>query len=266
MKKLFFATSALVALIAIPAGAADLPVKAPVYRPPPPACANFGGGYIGVSGGTTYYDHRFNDLDNFGFNSSVDIDNFGGFTNTDFSGNAGIGGGWNWQWNCAVFGVQLDWNWTNAATSSFHTDSDPAFNITMDSRMKWFATARTRAGVVVDSVLLYVTGGLAWARFDRSNFYNADGDTLAVAFTSTRLGWAFGAGAEWQLNPNWTLGGEFLYMGFKKDEQSFICTGDICPGGLDAFRYRFLDSAFVSRISLNYRWGGFGKYPVTARY
>ncbi len=34
--------------------------------------------------------------------------------------------------------------------------------------MKWFGTARVRTGIVVDNVLLYATGGLAYANFNRN--------------------------------------------------------------------------------------------------
>jgi outer membrane immunogenic protein len=260
MKKLLLAGfAAATVVVAAPAVSADLPAKAagPAMVRSASACAQFGGGYIGVVGGSTYYDHKFNDLDNFGY-VVVDIDNFGGFSNTDFGWHVGAGGGWNWQRGCTVFGVHADWSWTNAKTSSFHTDLDPDVNITMTSRMKWFATARTRTGIVVDNLLLYVTGGLAVAQFDRSNFYNDDGDTLLVGTNRTRIGWVAGVGTEWQISPNWTLGGEFLYMGFEKQDVTFTCTGAICDTEGQPFRYRFNDAAWISRVSLNYRWGGRG--------
>ena len=67
MKKLFLASTAIVALAVGSAGAADMarPVlKAP--PPPPPLCAQFGGFYVGGQIGAIYYDHNWNDLDNFG--------------------------------------------------------------------------------------------------------------------------------------------------------------------------------------------------------
>jgi hypothetical protein len=58
MKKLFLATTAFVA-IAVPAGAADLRVKAPA--PVVPICANFGGAYIGANVGWGYHNYKYHD-------------------------------------------------------------------------------------------------------------------------------------------------------------------------------------------------------------
>ena len=64
MKKLFLATTAVVALAAGSAGAADMAVKARPLPPPPPPCAQFGGGYIGANVGYGYYDYRYHDRGN----------------------------------------------------------------------------------------------------------------------------------------------------------------------------------------------------------
>ena len=51
MRKLFLATTALVALAAGSAAAADLPVAYKAPLPVRPACANFGGFYVGANVG-----------------------------------------------------------------------------------------------------------------------------------------------------------------------------------------------------------------------
>ena len=61
MKKLFLGSAVLAALVAGPAMAADIPVKAPpVYKP---ACANFGGFYVGAQVGAARYGHHWEDRD-----------------------------------------------------------------------------------------------------------------------------------------------------------------------------------------------------------
>ena len=83
MKKLLLATSAIAALvIAAPAGAADIPVKARPLPPPPPACAQFGGFYFGGNVGYLSGEHRLRDLD--GFVGTLFLDGSG--TPTEFSG------------------------------------------------------------------------------------------------------------------------------------------------------------------------------------
>jgi outer membrane immunogenic protein len=71
--------------------------------------------------------------------------------------------------------------------------------------LRWFGTTRIRTGVVVDNLLLYVTGGLAYANIKRDAlFFNDDNPGLQETFSSSkiRLGWTAGAGAEWAINHN----------------------------------------------------------------
>src|SRR4051812_17752265 len=105
MKKILIASA--FAMVAGSAIAADMPAAykaAPVARP---ACAQFGGFYIGGNVGWAYHETSFGDPDNW-------VDNFG----TDWS-NSHIGrtrdgfvgggqAGYNWQRGCTVFGVEID--------------------------------------------------------------------------------------------------------------------------------------------------------------
>jgi outer membrane immunogenic protein len=261
MRNLFLATTAIVALIAIPAGAADLrtPVKAPpVYKP---ACAQFGGFYIGGHAGWNYYEHHYKDVDQLGGNLAVfGVDDV---TNTDSAWHGGVQAGYNWQSGCTVFGVQADWSWTNAEADSFHQAFPVAGTNTeqLNSQLRWFGTARARTGIVVDNLLLYVTGGLAFARFERDyTFHNngIPGSTVVFETNRNRLGFVVGVGTEWSFAPNWSFVSEFLYMGFEKDEQTLNCSVAAFCGGLTGapFRFEFNDNVWATRIGVNYRFGG----------
>jgi len=276
MKKLILATSALVALIAVPAGAADMAVK---YKPGPvvPRCANFGGWNVGVHAGWNYYNHDWKDRDNYGFNFTGQ-DHIGDGTEKKTGWHGGVQTGYNWQTNCTVFGVVADWSWTSTNAGSDFTDF-PAFagvvpgSADINSQLRWFGTVRAKTGVVVDNLLLYVTGGLAYARFNRDLTYTAAHLAAAPAITQIfsesryRAGFAVGVGTEWAINDNWSINSEFLYLGFEKDEQTFACSiAATCPvAGVvgTPFRYTFNDSVWVSRISLDYR---FNYAPVIAKY
>ena len=170
-----------------------------------------------------------------------------------------------------MFGVQADWSWTDSDAHSFLRDGPEALQQTLDvsSQLRWFGTARARTGIVVDSVLLYVTGGFAYAKFDRNLTYRDPGAipvfTQIFSDSRTRFGFAVGAGTEWAINQNWSLASEFMYLGFEKDQQGHACsTLATCNGNPVGTVYRFehSDSVWVSRIALNYRWGG----AVSARY
>jgi outer membrane immunogenic protein len=272
MKKIFLATTALVALIAVPAGAADL--SRPVYKAPPPVvpvCANFGGFYIGGHAGWNYQKHDWKDLDNYGFGAFA-LDHAGDGTNTRSRWHAGVQGGYNWQTNCTVFGVQADWSWTDSNAGSFLRDGPEVGQQTLDvnSQLRWFGTVRAKTGVVVDNVLLYVTGGFAYARFNNDFLYNdpPPGAVFSQAFASsrTRWGYAIGAGTEWSFGGNWSLVSEFMYLGFEKDEQNYACsTVASCNGNPvgTIYRYENSDNVWVSRIGLNYR---FNYAPIAAKY
>jgi outer membrane immunogenic protein len=247
--------------------AANMPVKA--YPAPRPGCAQFGGWYVGGNVGWGVYDTAFSDRDGLsktlddGLTSNVNARNHG------FVG--GAQGGYNWQSGCIVLGIETDWSWSGLKTSELHLDGDqpPADTLNVENRLRWFGTTRARAGVVVDNLLLYVTGGLAYANFRRNYAYFQDGPAHTNVFSSdnTKLGWAAGAGAEWALANNWTLRGEFLYMGFEQDRVT--AAGDGIGIGAAGVNYRLdsQDSLWVSRIGLNYRFGDVGgKGPVVAKY
>ena len=175
MKGRLLATAAVGALSVGSAGAADM--RAPAMKalpPPPPACAQFGGFYVGGQVGATTYNHRWVDLDGLGgfldhrFATSTDTSNW--------SWNAGVLAGYNWQSRCTVFGIEADWNWTNAkAEKHLGIGGEDSF-VNVASRMKWFGTLRARTGLVVNDLLLYVTGGVAWARSDRQFSFFFDGE------------------------------------------------------------------------------------------
>jgi outer membrane immunogenic protein len=268
MKKLFFVTTALVALAGGSAGAADLAVKARPMPPPPPACAQFGGGYIGANVGWGIYNYNYHDKGN--LVQTIDDDLPTNAHLTDDRWNAGVQIGYNWQSRCTVFGIEADWSWTNAKASDTFFDGDGGTQdaLSIESRMKWFGTVRARTGVVVDNLLLYVTGGLAYARFNRDFTVFEDAPATAAVFSSsrTRWGWTAGVGTEWSFAPNWSLKSEFLYMRFVDDEQTFsaVTINGInfgVPGRSYAFNNN--DEAWVTRIGINYRWGG---APVVANY
>jgi outer membrane immunogenic protein len=258
MKKLFLATTALVALAAGAANAADLPVA---YKAPPPvrpACAQFGGFYVGGNVGWGYYDHRWNDRDAWSSENSDDLQRSNvGSSNSGFLG--GVQGGYNWQSGCTVFGFEVDYAWGKINHETLETDGDVGINtdsLTIQSRLRGMGSLRTRAGVVVDSVLIYVTGGLAFADFSRTytqTDLNAPASEV-FAHSKSRWGWAAGFGTEWAITSNWSLKSEVLYNRFEKDDATFTCA--VFCGAPESKRFDNQDSVWVTRVGINYRFGG----------
>jgi outer membrane immunogenic protein len=273
MKRILLATTAFVALAAGSASAADMAVKARPLPPPPPPCAQFGGFYIGGNVGWGYYNYNYHDKGN--LVQTIDDDLPVNARLSDDRWNGGVQGGYNWQSRCTLFGIEADYSWTRLGRSETFSDGDGGTedSIVLESRLKSFGTVRARTGIIVDNVLVYVTGGLAYARFNRSLTVNEDGPPAVSATFSadrSRWGWTAGVGTEWAMWDNWSLKSEFLYMRFVRDEQTF--TGTTVNGinfGVPGRAYQInnQDEAWVTRIGLNYRFGGgFGKSPVVARY
>jgi len=112
---------------------------------------------------------------------------------------------------------------------------------------------------VLDNLLLYVTGGIAAARTS-TNWYHTDLPVVRNAtFTDWRWGWTAGVGTEWAFGNGFSLKTEVLYVNLvERDYQAQFFT----PPPAAPSRWSHNDSMWVSRIGLNYRFGG----PAVARY
>jgi outer membrane immunogenic protein len=256
-----FVGSAIAADMRMPVKAAPAVVR--------PACAQFGGWYVGANVGWGYLEHTYHDRDNLATFTDGGLPTSTRDTNNGVNG--GVQAGYNYQSGCTLFGVEADWSWADTRASSFSSDGDGPIGaagtdtLSVSSKMRWFGTLRTRSGVIVDNVLIYVTGGLAYANFNNSVsiFEDAPATTLTLSRSRTRLGWTAGLGTEWAFAPNWSLKSEVLYMSFEKDNYSYVGDGLAAGGNLgQTYRFESKNEAWVSRIGVNYRFGG----PIVARY
>ena len=171
MKRLVAATLGLVAISAAPALAADLPRKAPAPAPVMAPVWNWNGFYIGVNGGYSW-GRSTRDLNFFNPLNGVTIATGTG-GGRDLNGGL-FGGqlGYNWQTANWVFGIETDAQWTGQKGSTtvlcpvagcFPPGVAAGTAASLSDELEWFGTFRGRGGVLVTpSVLLYVTGGLAY--------------------------------------------------------------------------------------------------------
>jgi opacity protein-like surface antigen len=219
--------------------ASAMPAQAP-FNPCGPS--RFNGGYIGGNVGAVAYTANRNDLDGF-------LTDNGSYTSTKTGGTAGVQAGWDWQSCNKLFGVVADWNWTNVKNTTLNNPNTPAQEQSIVSKMDWFSTIRARAGLVVDDVLIYVTGGVAAANITTTISEIQPPQNERFPFEKTRWGLVGGVGAEYALWNGWSFNSELLYMQFKKQTVTFNSPGD---GGIFSFDNN--DSAWVTRVGLNYRW------------
>ena len=132
----------------------------------------------------------------------------------------GFGGGQvgcNYQAGLAVFGIETDFEGAGASKSFRPTTLTVpgVLTVTGSDKLKWFGTLRGRLGYAADRVLLYVTGGLAYAHntFDFSGL-DTGGNSFAFSNSTTKTGYVLGAGVEWAVAGSWTVKAEYQYLNF----------------------------------------------------
>ena len=242
MKKVCFAGVAIAALCSASAFAADMPVKAPVYKAPPPVFS-WTGCYGGLDAGGSWGNSE----------SHFDYDGVLGFkSHTD---GAPVGGtlGCNWQNGAWVWGVETDLAWTNLKGTGPDLVSS-GFSLTTKS--DWLNTDRVRFGYAVDRSLWYVTGGVAVR--DVKAIENDLSTGVSEASSHTRAGWTVGAGAEFALAyPHWSWKIEYLYADYGNWDNLYSTTG-FSPKHVSL-------TENIVRVGLNYHFD-WGKAPVVAKY
>jgi outer membrane immunogenic protein len=248
MKKILLAT-ALTALIAAPAMAADL--ARPVYKaaPPPPVYAySWTGCYIGGNGGGMWVRKEYSLTQLVGF--TVPSTNFG--SHDASSGIGGVQAGCNYQFAGGwVVGIQGDYDWARANGS--HVDPF-GLGTTLTSNTKSLASVTGRVGYAWDRFLGYVKGGGAWERDDYSWIIPG---IVVLSGSETRGGWTVGVGGEYAFT-DWLTGFvEYDYYDFGTRNIAF----GLAPVTVANFDIKERKS--VAKVGLNFKFGG---SPVVAKY
>lgn len=174
--------------------AADLR-PAPVYLPPAPIFT-WGGLYLGAQIGYVWG------------SDPIEVDSLvpSAFFNTQPNGViGGFHAGYNLQLAQWVAGVE-----GTVDGSGLHGTRVSDSGVSLGTRTDVQGSIRARLGVALDRVLIYATGGAAFAGF--TNNY-AFGD-LTETDSKTRAGWTVGGGLEYAVTNNWSIGAEYRYSDF----------------------------------------------------
>ncbi|MFG1403721.1 outer membrane protein [Xanthobacter sediminis] len=129
---------------------------------------------------------------------------------------AGVAVGGDYQIGAFVVGAEATAAWadivgTNTCFSTAEAGSEAGFDC--GSRVNALGTVTGRLGYAFDRTLVYARGGFAWDRQrDLFNNYNFVGQILRNGSTNT--GWTLGAGVEYALLSNLSVGLEYRHFDF----------------------------------------------------
>jgi outer membrane immunogenic protein len=225
--------------------------------------APFAGAYIGAAVG---FARQRNEV----LNTTVGAPALGlTFKDSDTSATFGGYVGYNWQRCCSpfVFGVEADFNYMNTSPTALDIEPDLGVGTettSLESSIDWFGTLRGRAGYVVhDNLLLYATGGLAYARVDHTLSDDCVGcgtppgtnlGSFSQSNRHTKVGWTVGGGAELLHESNWLLRAEALYVDLGSETESYLIT---VPGvGTADATSKWDDQFWVARLGIAYKFSG----------
>jgi len=272
MKSRLLRGVALPVLLASPAMAADLPVKAPRVPAPLPATMtpNWTGFYVGLNAGGAWAKADPNTTAScapaLGFPMPYlicpDAAKASAIGTGSISPSAFVGGGqvgYNWQSNNTVLGVELDFNsfhlrGSRQGTTNFTQASGSTFTITNAVSTDWLFTARGRLGWAFDTLLAYATGGLALTDLKTNNTYQDPVITQSWSGSTTKTGWTVGGGLEWALNRNWSVKAEYLYVKFTSVNASGFLVSHAVNGYASAISTSTDLTAHIARAGVNYKF------------
>lgn len=200
--------AAAAAFFVSPALAADLPVKAPIYKAQPGVAYNWAGFYVGGDVG-------------YGWQNDQDTETIAAtgaaspFSPADANKPKGVlaGGyaGYNWQfapnW---VAGLEADLEYADLTGTLLIVPPSG-----YDERTDYQGSVRGRLGYAFDRVLVYATGGYAFAHIKYT--YNDPTPPPSVDNKdSVRNGWTLGGGIDYAITNNLIARIEYRYADFGK--------------------------------------------------
>jgi outer membrane immunogenic protein len=270
--------------LALPAGAADMRVKAPVAPPPPPPPPfTWTGCYLGgfVGGAFADRDPVFTDLGNgrFGsFSGGITAPGIAGIhswavpVDDSFIGGGTLGCNWQFAGSPFVLGIEGEFGYMKFSGAAFDPLRGPNTlvapftpDVLGTARIgDWYGMATSRIGYAFNTVLFYVKGGAAFVPVKASVVDNCTtggcGNWLiATAVDDTATVGTIGGGIEWAFAPNWSMKAEYMFIGLgghglTSCGTATLASGAVVPGGDFCFAHDFPDIHTV-KLGINWRFG-----------
>lgn len=246
LMKTLIGIGAIAGVIAAPAMAADMAVKAP---PITAQVFSWTGFYVGAEAGGGFSDNR-----------SV----FSGFNPNDTpapaspNANGFVGGGevgYNYQFGKFVTGIEADISYARLHGNATGTTANGLVQ-TAEQDLDWLGTVRGRFGVLPsDRLLLFATGGLAFGGVGLSGTFNPSVNCAvtscgAGSVTATNAGWTAGAGLEYAWTNQLSFKAEYLFVDLGSLSLTYPVTLAVSQSTTSA---RFRDN--IVRFGVNYKLG-----------
>ncbi|MCI0598688.1 MAG: porin family protein [Beijerinckiaceae bacterium] len=231
-----------------PALAADLPRPVPPPYYPPVPIFTWTGVYVGAQVGYAW------GRDTADFST---LNPAAPFFTIGTSPSGVIGGahiGYNLQLGAFVAGIEGTVDGTSVSqTATIGT-------LTLQNRSDIQGSIRARLGIAFDRVLIYGTGGAAFAGIE--NIYTLG---LPVFLTEnvakTRSGWTVGGGIQYAVTNNWSIRAEYRYSDFGRyNDLPFA----VLAPNLVIARHRFTQNQV--QVGVSYKFDTFVPPPVVAKY
>ena len=234
---------------------------------------NWSGFYVGLNVGSGSTSSDFNNTvctagsncywAGFGPTTGGRVNAIGSGSLDDSAFTFGAQAGYNWQFNTLVLGIEADLNSfrtsaSQTASTTYLAGGTTGITFSDSVSTTYLGTARARLGYAAGSVLLYGTGGWAFSNFNHTHsgqeFGFGAGCTATTNFcesgsASTRVGWTLGGGAEWALDRNWSIKGEYLFADFGRTDY-----GTVLTTGAGVVGHSVDNSLQVGRLGVNYKF------------
>ncbi len=219
--------------------------------PLPPSCGtstyNWSGAFAGLQLGTA------------NFRSVTAIEDILGIATSREESGFTIGGiiGYNWQKCNTVFGIEADLAWTDIDRSwglnlgGLGVPPPGANLFNARSSMDLYGSVKMRTGFAFDNLLLYLTGGFAFANIEHRGADTITGNAVTFNSSDTRFGWVVGAGTEYALTDRITWRSEATYTRFEdKDFNLNLNFG----GPPLALKLNAQDELWMVRTGINFKF------------
>ena len=183
-----------------------------------------------------------------------------------------IGGahiGYNQQFAQWVIGVEgsVDGTSLSKTVAAPLNGFGSAYTVAVTSQSSLQGSIRARVGIGWEPILLYGTGGVAFAGI-QNDFVDTAGTFTGVpgstaSFSNTRVGWTAGGGLEYALTNNWTLRAEYRFSQFG-NHSFYPFSAAIFPGLTFNAQQHFTESQ--AQVGFSYKFDSWLPAPVVAKY